>query len=233
MENIKQIVSIISSIFVIIIITKIVEFLKSVPSCQCAKITDTGILDKIVFLEKSIIVLMVIQILRKIYELYSHIKIDKIAKMNSPINLFLFAVAFLVYVFFIYNVNNFKDALNVAKGSSKSTESCECLDKWQKTALYIQAIIYMIVVSVILILGIFLVNISLTTGTRNNFTNIMILLVFSVVGLGIWSFYGGDMNVFLEYAMSVMPQSNEGFDRPHEKDQEKFENDEKRLIIAQ
>jgi hypothetical protein len=209
MENIKQIVSIISSIFVIIIITKIVEFLKSVPSCQCAKIADTGILDKIVFLEKSIIGLMVIQILRKVYELYSPIKIDKIAKMNSPLNLIIFAVAFLIYVFFIYNVNNFKDSLAAAKNSK---ESCECVDKWEKTALYIQAIIYMIVVSVILILGIFLVNISLKQGTTGNFTNVMILLIFSVVGLGIWSLYGGDMNVFLEYAMDVIPQSKEGFD---------------------
>ena len=208
MENIKQIVSIISSIFIIIIITKIVEFLKSVPSCECAKIADTGILDKIVFLEKSIIGLMIIQILRKVYELYSPIKIDKIAKMNSPINLFLFAIAFLVYIFFIYNVNDFKDALNLSK---KSKESCECIDKWEKTALYIQAIIYMIAVSVILILGLFLVNISLTKGTGSNFTNVMILLIFSVVGLGIWSLYGGDMNVFLEYAMDVIPQSNEGF----------------------
>ena len=208
MENIKQIVSIISSIFIIIIITKIVEFLKSVPSCECDKIADTGILDKIVFLEKSIIGLMIIQILRKVYELYSPIKIDKIAKMNSPINLFLFAIAFLVYIFFIYNVNDFKDALNLSK---KSKESCECIDKWEKTALYIQAIIYMIAVSVILILGLFLVNISLTKGTGSNFTNVMILLIFSVVGLGIWSLYGGDMNVFLEYAMDVIPQSNEGF----------------------
>ena len=208
MENIKQIVSIISSIFIIIIIIKIVEFLKSVPSCQCAKIADTGILDKIVFLEKSIIGLMVIQILRKVYELYSPIKIDKIAKMNSPLNLIIFAVAFFIYVFFIYNVNNFKDSLAAAKNSK---ESCECLDKWEKTALYIQAIIYMIFVSVILILGIFLVNISLKQGTPGNFTNVMILLIFSVVGLGIWSLYGGDMNVFLEYAMDVIPQSNEGF----------------------
>jgi hypothetical protein len=209
MENTQHIVSIISSIFVIIIITKIVEFLKSVPSCQCAKIADTGILDKIVFLEKSIIGLMVIQILRKVYELYSPIKIDKIAKMNSPLNLITFAVAFLIYVFFIYNVNNFKDSLAAAKNSK---ESCECVDKWEKTALYIQAIIYMIVVSVILILGIFLVNISLKQGTTGNFTNVMILLIFSVVGLGIWSLYGGDMNVFLEYAMDVIPQSKEGFD---------------------
>ena len=207
MENTKQIVSIISSIFVIIIITKIVEFLKSVPNCECAKIADTGILDKIVFLEKSIIVLMAIQILRKVYEMssFSTIKIDKIAKMNSPINLFLFAVAFFVYVFFIYNVNDFKDALNLSKNSK---ESCECVDKWQKTALYIQAIVYMIAVSVILILGIFLVNISLTNGTGSNFTNVMILLIFSVVGLGIWSLYGGDMNIFLEYVMS---QTTEGF----------------------
>lgn len=218
MENIKQIVSIISSIFVIIIITKIVEFLKSVPSCQCAKITDTGILDKIVFLEKSIIGLMVIQILRKVYELYSPIKIDKIAKMNSPLNLIIFAVAFLVYIFFIYNVNNFKDSLAAANNSK---ESCECIDKWEKTALYIQAIIYMIIVSVILILGMFLVNISLKQGTTGNFTNVMILLIFSVVGLGIWSLYGGDMNVFLEYAMDVIPQSKEGFGCPS---QETFHN---------
>jgi len=233
MENTKQIVSIISSIFVIIIITKIVEFLKSVPSCQCAKITDTGILDKIVFLEKFIIGLMVIQILRKVFEMSSSsspIKIDKIAKMNSPINLFLFAIAFLVYIFFIYNVNNFKDALAASTGS---TESCECVDKWEKTALYIQAIIYMIVVSVISILGIFLVNISLTKGTGSNFTNVMVLLIFSVVGLGIWSLYGGDMNVFLEYAMDVIPQSNEGFGCNYKKDKERFENDAKRMNIAQ
>lgn len=229
MENIKQIVSIISSIFVIIIITKIVEFLKSVPSCQCAKIADTGILDKIVFLEKSIIVLMAIQILRKVYEMssFSTAKIDKIAKMNSPLNLFIFAVAFFVYVFFIYNVNNFKDALSAVTGSK---ESCECVDKWEKTALYIQAIIYMIAVSVILILGIFLVNIALTNKTGSNFTNVMILLIFSVVGLGIWSLYGGDMNIFLEYVMNVMPQSDEeGFYRKDET----FENDDKRIIIAQ
>ena len=230
MENIKQIVSIISSIFVIIIITKIVEFLKSVPSCQCAKIADTGILDKIVFLEKSIIGLMVIQILRKVYEMSTSVKVDKIAKMNSPLNLFIFAVAFLVYIFFIYNVNNFKDALSASTGSK---ESCECLDKWEKTALYIQAIIYMIVVSLISILGIFLVNISLTKGTGSNFTNVMVLLIFSIVGLGIWSLYGGDMNVFLEYAMDVIPQSNEGFGCNYKKDKERFENDEKRIVIAQ
>jgi len=208
MENTKQIVSIVSSIFVIIIITKIVEFLKSVPNCQCAKITDTGILDKIVFLEKSIIGLMVIQILRKVYEMSSFsslTKIDNITKMNSPLNLILFAAAFLVYVFFIYNVNNFKDALVVSKNSK---ESCECIDKWEKTALYIQAIIYMISVSVILILGMFLVNISLLKGTSGNFTNVIILLVLFVIGLGIWSLYGGDMNVFLEYAMN---QSKDGF----------------------
>jgi hypothetical protein len=206
MENTKQIVSIVSSIFVIIIITKIVEFLKSVPNCQCAKISDAGILDKIVFLEKSIIVLMVIQILRKVYEMSSFVKIDNITKMNSPLNLILFAAAFLVYVFFIYNVNNFKDALVVSNGSSNG--SCECIDKWEKTALYIQAIIYMISVSVILILGMFLVNISLLKGTSGNFTNVMILLVLFVIGLGIWSLYGGDMNVFLEYAMN---QSKDGF----------------------
>jgi hypothetical protein len=36
----------------------------------------------------------------------------------------------------------------------------------------------------------------------------MILLVLFVIGLGIWSLYGGDMNVFLEYAMN---QSKDGF----------------------
>ena len=208
MENTTKIISIISSIFVIIIITKIVEFLKSVPQCQCAKIADTSILDKIVFLEKSIIGLMVIQILRKLYEFTLPFKIDKKTKMNSPINLVLFSVAFVIYLFFIYNVNNFKDALNLAKGSAKS---CECVDKWEKIALYIQAIFYMIILSVILILGIFLVNIALKNGTMGNFTNTIVLLVFFVIGLGIWSLYGGDMNVFLEYAMDVMPKTKEGF----------------------
>ena len=214
MENIQQIVSIISSIFIIIIITKIVEFLKSVPNCECAKIADTGILDKIVFLEKAIIGLMAIQIIRRIYEMSTSIKVDKLSKMNSPFNLFIFAVAFLVYVFFVYNVNNFKNALSASTGSK---ESCECIDKWQKTALYIQAIIYMIVVSVILILGIFLVNISLRSGIGSNFTNVMVLLVLFAIGLGIWSFYGGDVNFFLEYAMDAMPdmpdmpQFKEGF----------------------
>jgi hypothetical protein len=127
-------------------------------------------------------------------------------------------------------VNNFKNALSASTGSK---ESCECIDKWQKTALYIQAIIYMIVVSVILILGIFLVNISLRSGIGSNFTNVMGLLVLFAIGLGIWSFYGGDMNFFLEYAMDAMPQSNEGFGCNYKKDKEQFENDEKRIVIAQ
>jgi hypothetical protein len=193
---------------------KIVEFLKSVPNCQCAKIADTGILDKIVFLEKAVIVMMVINIIRKLYEMSVSAKIDKIEKMNSPINLIIFAVAFLVYVFFIYNVNNFNDSM---KESKDSKQSCECVDKWEKTALYIQAIIYMISVSVILIIGIFLVNISLTQGKTGNFTNVMILLIFFVVGLGTWSLYGGDMNIFLDYAMSALPslpQTKEGFGCP-------------------
>ena len=230
MENTQHIVSIISSVFVIIIITKIVEFLKSVPQCQCAKISETDILDKIVFLEKSIIILMVVQILRKVHEMYSFSSLTKIDKMNSPLNLLLFALAFIIYVFFIYNVNSFKDALNFAQAGSK--QSCECIDKWEKTALYIQAIIYIIVTSVILILGMFLVNISFRSGKPNgNFLNVIMLLIFSLIGLGIWSFYGGDMNVFLEWAMDAIP-SNEGFGCPYK---EKFENDDekKKIVIAQ
>jgi uncharacterized membrane protein YidH (DUF202 family) len=67
--------------------------------------------------------------------------------------------------------------------------------------MYFQALVYALVTAMVLILGLAL----LSTGTfgDSNFKRIVTLLAVFLVGLGIFTAFGGDMNIFLEKAIEM------------------------------
>jgi hypothetical protein len=88
---------------------------------------------------------------------------------------------------------------------------CECADKWQQNVMYFQALIYALVVAMIFFLGL----IMLSTGSvgDSNFRRVVVLLAVFITGLGIFSMYGGDMNIFVEHVMQNFLQID-GFAQP-------------------
>lgn len=194
MADSRQFIKIITGVFVIFIVLKITEFLKTLPQCPCyaEKSGKTNNLDKIDFLQKSVIFIALLKIVHTIYTMYTN---SANQSKESPYMLFMVFLTTIVYTFFIYNVYEHQ----------KSAGShCECADKWQQNVMYFQALIYALVVAMIFFLGL----IMLSTGSvgDSNFKRIVVLLAVFITGLGIFSMYGGDMNIFVEHVMKNFSQ---------------------------
>jgi hypothetical protein len=194
MVDTRKVISILTGVFIIFIVMKIVEFLKSLPQCPCyaEKMGNANDLDKLVFLEKSVIFIALAKIAHTVYTMFvdSRVTPNKEMVQNSPYMLIMLLLTVSVYTFFTYNVYQHQQSAG---------SKCECADKWQQNVMYFQALIYALVVAMVLILGLAL----LSTGTfgDSNFKRVSTLLAVFVVGLGIFTAFGGDMNIFLEKAM--------------------------------
>lgn len=201
--NTSRVIGIITGVIFIFIVIKIVKFIESMPQCSCSVPTQT--LERIAFLEKIVIAIASLGI---IYNFYFLNKTDDtlMMKMFSNDTFFYipqiahFAIIFFVYVIFIYNVNDFRNSIG---------KKCECADKWEKTAMYIQAILYIIFLS-ILVIGLLLL---LQAGVLNMSSpkgQMIAVVGFSIVAVFAFAVFGGDLNVFLDYAMKTV-EKEEGF----------------------
>ena len=191
MVDSRQFIKIITGVFVIFIVLKITEFLKTLPQCPCyaEKSGKTNNLDKIEFLQNSVIFITLLKIGHTMYtNSANHSK-------ESPYMLFMVFLTTIVYTFFIYNVYEHQ----------KSAGShCECADKWQQNVMYFQALVYTLVVAMIFFLG--LIFLSTRSVGDSNFKRIIVLLAVFITGLGIFSMYGGDMNIFVQHIMNNFAQ---------------------------
>lgn len=190
MADSRKIITIITGVFVIFVVLKITDFLKTLPQCPCysEKAGNKDNLDKIVFLEKSVIVVALIKIAHIVYQMFVDSTTTK--PTSSPFMAFMLFLTVAVYMFFSYNVY----------AHQQSTASqCECADKWQQNVMYFQALIYALVVALVLILGLTI----LSSGSIGDtiFGRTAVLLSVFILGLGIFTMFGGDMNVFLEKVM--------------------------------
>lgn len=199
--NTSRVIGIITGVIFIFIVVKIVKFIEAMPQCACSVPTQT--LDRIAFLEKIVIAIACLGI---VYNLYFLNKADDtwmMKKFSNDTFFFIpqmayFAIIFFVYVVFIYNVNDFRKSIS---------KKCECADKWEKTAMYIQAILYIISFSILLI-GLLLL---LQAGVLNMSSPKVAIIGFSIVAIFAFAVFGGDMNVFLDYAMKYVDKEEEGF----------------------
>jgi len=200
MVDTRKIISILTGVFVIFIVMKITEFLKSLPQCPCyaEKAGNTHNLDKLVFLEKSVIVVALIKIAHTVYKMFVDSgSPNKEMMRNSPYMLLMLFLTVSIYTFFTYNVY---------KHQQSAGSKCECADKWQQNVMYFQALVYALVVAMVLILGLALLS-SVTMGD-SNFKRVVTLLAVFIVGLGIFTAFGGDMNIFLEGYAEMGPGHN-------------------------
>lgn len=193
MTDTRKVISILTGVFVIFIVMKITEFLQSLPQCPCyaEKMGNANNLDKLVFLQKSVIFIALAKIVHTVYAMFMDSgSPNKEMVRNSPYMLLMLFLTVSVYMFFTYNVYTHQQSAG---------SKCECADKWQQNVMYFQALVYALVVAMVLILGLAL----LATGTfgDTNFKRITTLLAVFVVGLGVFTAFGGDMNIFLEKAM--------------------------------
>jgi len=197
-EKTVKIVTLITSVIIIAIVVKIVAFIERMPQCSCSVPTET--LDRISFLEKIIIGFGGFGILYQLYSFNEPFS-TKTGLISSPIYLGVLLISFLVYTLFAYNVNDFRRSLS---------GGCECADTWEKTAMYIQAIYYVLMISFIVISALFLLSLGALSFKSGPNRNILIIM-FSLIALGAWSLFGGDLNVFLDMAMEKTMKT-EGFE---------------------
>lgn len=190
MADSRKIISIVTSVFVIFIVMKITEFLRTLPQCPCyaEKAGNKHNLDKIVFLQYSVIGIALIKIAHIVYQMF--VDSGSTKPTSSPFMAFMLFLTVSIYTFFIYNVYTHQQS---------TASQCECADKWQQNVMYFQALIYALVVALVLILGLTL----LSTGSMsdNIFARAVVVLAVFILGLGIFTMFGGDMNVFLEKVM--------------------------------
>ena len=196
-EKTVKIVTLITSVLVIWIVTRIVAFVERMPQCACSVPTET--LDRIAFLEKIIIGFGGFGILYQLYS-FNASMMENSGLISSPIYLGVLLISFFVYALFAYNVNDFRRSIS---------GDCKCADTWEKTVMYAQAIYYVLMISFIVISALFLLSLgalSFKSGPGRN----MIIIAFSVIAMGAWSLFGGDMNVFLDKAIDAV--ETEGFE---------------------
>lgn len=197
----RKIISIITGVFVIFIVLKITDFLRTLPQCPCyaEKAGNKHNLDKIVFLQYSVIGVALIKIAHIFYKMFVDTTTTK--PTSSPFIAFMLVLVVSIYTFFTYNVY----------AHQQSTASqCECADKWQQNVMYFQALIYALVMALILILGLSLLSMGSMGDTIYGRT--VVLLAVFILGMGIFTMFGGDMNVFLE---KVMMEKFEGMGPGH------------------
>jgi len=196
---------------------KIIAFVEAMPQCGCSVPEKT--LDRLAFLEKVIIAMMSGGILYNLYFFNDPVFSSQANGSGSILlfsgyQLFVF-LAFAVYLLFALNAKDFSKTLSKTCITASTKYSSytwgnhslpnNCADKWEKTALYIQAIYYAIAVAFI----IFAALILLTVGTMkmsSSFGKVSFLSLFSIVAVSAWSLFGGDLNVFLDYVMNNVAQ---------------------------
>jgi hypothetical protein len=190
MVDSRKIISIVTSVFVIFIVMKITEFLRTLPQCPCyaEKAGNKHNLDKIVFLQYSVIGIALIKIAHIVYQMFVDSSTTK--PTSSPFMAFMLILTVSIYTFFTYNVYTHQQS---------TASQCECADKWQQNVMYFQALIYALVVALVLILGLTLLS-SGSMGDGILGRTVVVLAAF-ILGLGIFTMFGGDMNVFLEKVM--------------------------------
>ena len=198
-----RVTNIITSVIFIWIIVKIIAFVEAMPQCGCSVPEKT--LDRLAFLEKVIIAMMSGGILYNLYFFNDPVFSSQANGSGSILlfsgyQLFLF-LAFAVYLLFALNTKEFSKTLST---------SCNCADKWEKTALYIQAIYYAIAVAFIIFAALTLLTVG-TMKMSSSFGKVSFLFTFSIVAVSAWSLFGGDLNVFLDYVMQNFSQI-EGFE---------------------
>jgi len=193
-EKTVKVATLVTSVIIIAIAVKIVAFIERMPQCSCSVPTET--LDRIEFLEKILIGFGGFSILYQLYSFNTSMMANTVL-VSSPIYLGVLLISFLVYALFAYNVNDFRRSLS---------NKCECADTWEKTAMYIQAIYYVLMISFIVISALVLLSIGVFSFKSGPGRNVLII-AFSVIALGAWSLFGGDLNVFLDKAMKT-----EGFE---------------------
>lgn len=190
MADSRKIISIITGVFVIFIVLKITDFLKTLPQCPCysEKAGNKNNLDKIVFLQYSVIGVALIKIAHIIYQMF--VDSGSTKPTSSPFMAIMLFLTVAVYIFFTYNVYTHQQS---------AASQCECADKWQQNVMYFQALIYALVVALILILGLTM----LSSGSMGDtiFGRSVVLSATFILGLGIFTVFGGDMNVFLDKVM--------------------------------
>ena len=201
--NTSRVIGIITGVIFIFIVIKIVKFIELMPQCSCSVPTQT--LERIGFLEKIVIAIACLGI---IYNFYFLNKTDDTSMMKMFSNdtffyipqMAYFAIIFFVYIIFIYNVNDFRNSIG---------KKCECADKWEKTAMYIQAILYIIFLS-ILVIGLLLLLQAGIFNMSSQKGQMIAVVGFSIVAVFAFAVFGGDLNVFLDYAMKYV-EKEEGF----------------------
>lgn len=201
-----KVIMLITSVILIWIVVKIKEFLENMPpfgepeGCACYKKSGNSA-ERLAFLENIVIILAGIGIL---YQLYFFNSSDIEKKMMNTISYStLLFITFIVYLLFAYNANDFRKSLD---------KSCKCADKWEKTALYIQAIYYVIIIALIIMSVLVLLTVG-TIKTSSPYGRTIIILCFSIGAIIAFSVFGGNVNVFLDYAIEHSNKTNkEGFE---------------------
>jgi hypothetical protein len=128
-----------------------------------------------------------------LYQLFTFNDSKNSSIAGSPLYLVTSLFAFLIYAVFAYNVNDFRNSIS---------KKCECADKWEKTAMYVQAIYYVVAISIVIIGAL-----SLLSGGVINFASgpnkTIGIIAFAMIAIGAWILFGGKMNVFLDYAINM------------------------------
>ena len=199
-----KVATILTSVLIIWIVVKIVAFIKEMPQCACSVPAQT--VDRIAVLEKVIIAMGALSIL---YQLFTFNDQKNSSIVGSPLYLVTSLVAFLIYAVFAYNVNDFRNSIS---------KKCECADKWEKTAMYVQAIYYVVAISIVIIGALTLLSggvINFASGPNRTIG----IIAFAMIAIGAWILFGGKMNVFLDYAINI--NKTEGFSSMQTEDRKK------------
>lgn len=191
-DKVLKTVTLLTGVIFIWIVVKIVEFIEAMPQCSCGIPTKT--LERIAFLEKIVIAIIGINVL------YQFFSTNTVGDMNSIWQRILLVISFAVYVFFIYNVNEFRTSIG---------KNCECADKWEKIALYIQALLYAVVIALFVASSLFLLSMGFLNVKTPMGINILLIL-FTIVAIFAWSLLGGNTNDLLDYVMEHTQK--EGFE---------------------
>ena len=190
-ENTIKYVSVISSVLILYIFSRIREYLGEIPKCSCYKKTDTH--DSIDRLRFITIIIMGFIILSALLNLYNPQYV-----INSKAYIFIVPIISIVYLLYVYNVHDYRHKIEM--------KCDECADKWPKYAMYGTSLVYALTLSLFL-LSFIILAVSLPLSDRDGMMSAVSLLF--LVGLVAWTFMGGSINDFVDNSMEVL--GYEGF----------------------
>lgn len=185
----------VSSLVSLLILYKIREYLGEVPKCACYKgkdgTTKHDSIDRLQFITAIIMGIIVIFAISNLFN-------EKPSKLMA----LLFPIIVIVYLLYVYNVHDFRH--NVASKCS------ECTDKWPKYAMYAYALVYVIMLALVLMSGIFIAT-SMSSMTDPRFRMISVSMVF-LIGLVAYTVMGGSINDIVDFLMEHnLLKASEGF----------------------